>query len=126
MVLSQVRPFNFRFSKKQTTIESTSKVIFKQILQAIEYMHEKGVCHRDLKPHNILLTTHEKCVKITDFNVSKYFKTTLGEHKELIKMTTHTGTMAFSAPETFTNEEYTYGVFLRPWEEQENLLFTQR
>ena len=25
-------------------------------MSAIEYMHKHGVCHRDLKPHNILCT----------------------------------------------------------------------
>ncbi len=71
-------------------------------------MHMNGVCHRDLKPHNILLTSAGKKIKVTDFNVSKYFKDTVGEQTKLFKMTTHTGTLAFSAPETFTHEEYTY------------------
>jgi len=35
-------------------------------------MHEKKVCHRDLKPSNILATEDGKCVKIADFNVSKF------------------------------------------------------
>ena len=34
--------------------EETAKELFKQLLSAIEYMHRHGICHRDLKPHNIL------------------------------------------------------------------------
>lgn len=33
----------------------TVKVIFRQIVEAIKHMHEKGFMHRDLKPSNILL-----------------------------------------------------------------------
>ncbi|KAI0190338.1 kinase-like domain-containing protein [Astrocystis sublimbata] len=41
-----------------------------QILDAIEYMHSRGVIHRDLKPENVLLDdqTH---VKITDFGTAR-------------------------------------------------------
>lgn len=34
--------------------ESTARILFTQILQAIQYMHSNYCCHRDLKPNNIL------------------------------------------------------------------------
>ena len=91
----------------RTGIENFARNLFGQILEAIQYMHANGLCHRDLKPHNILFLAEKWQVKITDFNVSKYFRTSLGAKNTLCKMTTHTGTMAFCAPETFTSEEYT-------------------
>lgn len=33
--------------------EEVSEVI-EQLLQAISFMHERGICHRDIKPQNIL------------------------------------------------------------------------
>lgn len=41
-----------------------------QILDAIEYMHSRGVIHRDLKPENVLLDGHMH-VKVTDFGTAK-------------------------------------------------------
>jgi calcium/calmodulin-dependent protein kinase I len=100
-----------------------AKLLFKQFLSAIEYMHRHGVCHRDLKPHNILCLKGNlimtklqdlNTIKITDFNVSKFsdYHKGFGDLKdyEKIEMWTYTGTVAFSAPEIFTGEGYTYTI----------------
>ena len=36
--------------------EAVASAIFKQILTGINYLHQNGVCHRDLKPNNILVS----------------------------------------------------------------------
>ena len=46
--------------------------IFKQICSALEYIHERGLVHRDLKPGNILFKKEGDIIvwKISDFGAS--------------------------------------------------------
>lgn len=49
--------------------EDQSRRYFQQLIDAVEYMHNIGVCHRDLKPENMLID-EDDCVHISDFGLS--------------------------------------------------------
>ena len=57
--------------KQMTTFdEECTRFYSAEILDAIDYMHARGVIHRDLKPENVLLDD-QMHVKITDFGTAK-------------------------------------------------------
>lgn len=49
---------------------SLRKRVMGQILDAVGYLHRKGVIHNDLKPDNILITNADNDVRIIDFGLS--------------------------------------------------------
>ncbi|XP_065055528.1 serine/threonine-protein kinase Chk2-like isoform X2 [Rhopilema esculentum] len=74
--------------------ETISKLLFYQMLCAVDYLHSNKITHRDLKPENVLLQTDDKetAVKITDFGLSRI----VGENS---LMRTLCGTPNYLAPE---------------------------
>jgi serine/threonine protein kinase/Tol biopolymer transport system component len=85
-------------------------VIARQIAEAIEVAHEKGVIHRDLKPANIALT-RDGNVKVLDFGLAKAMEPPSGTPIDLANSPTITspammtgvgmilGTAAYMSPE---------------------------
>lgn len=49
--------------------------MFKQLMRGVEYLHSRGIAHRDLKSENLLLDK-TGCLKIADFGTSEVFSGT--------------------------------------------------
>ncbi|CAD8086830.1 unnamed protein product [Paramecium sonneborni] len=94
-------------SKKQPTIKQQQLLIL-ELAKAIDKIHSKCVCHRDLKPDNILvqLTEDDAKIKIIDFGVSKKFVTKTRNSTLNIEMWTRTGSLFYQAPEIFAGGGY--------------------
>lgn len=84
--------------KRSKLSESVARYIFRQIIDALNYMHSKGVIHRDIKLDNILIDLNNT-IKICDFGVSKQIK-----KGEVIY--DQCGTPAYIAPEILKNEGF--------------------
>ncbi|HBC87632.1 MAG TPA: hypothetical protein DCZ94_11805 [Lentisphaeria bacterium] len=68
--------------------------IINQIAYALDYVHQCGILHRDVKPENILIT-EDLTVKLTDFGICKVSDSG-------ITMTTDVmGSPAYMSPESF-------------------------
>ncbi|CAG9855228.1 unnamed protein product [Phyllotreta striolata] len=92
------------------------KDIFYQILEAVEYVHLRGLIHRDLKPSNIFFSL-EGQVKVGDFGLVKDMEDAFD--LELIKKgsspsyrghTIEVGTQLYMSPEQFYSRIYDYKV----------------
>lgn len=71
--------------------------IVAQICDALQYAHEEGVIHRDIKPQNILLDRRGR-VKIADFGLAKLFGLTMPD-RVLTASQQLMGTLHYMAPE---------------------------
>jgi len=82
---------------------SEIKCLLKQLLEAVNYMHNKEIVHRDLKTSN-LLYTNEGLLKICDFGLSR-------EMKAGDCLTPGVVTLTYRAPEILVGcEKYTSAI----------------
>ena len=72
--------------------ESRVKVYAAEIIEALSYLHTRGVLYRDLKPENVILDS-EGHIRITDFGLSKI---NLGRQDQTFSFC---GTPEYLAPE---------------------------
>lgn len=75
---------------------------FYYVLDALEYMHDIGVAHRDIKLENILLDMKNKTVKVIDFGQSFEFK----KDNQYIYSHDICGTEGYFPPEYYNQLEY--------------------
>uniref|UniRef100_A0A0K8VG67 Calcium/calmodulin-dependent protein kinase type 1 n=1 Tax=Bactrocera latifrons TaxID=174628 RepID=A0A0K8VG67_BACLA len=89
-----------RIVEKGSYTEKDASDLIRQILEAVDYMHEQGVVHRDLKPENLLYYSpnNDSKIMISDFGLSKMEDSGI--------MATACGTPGYVAPEVLAQKPY--------------------
>jgi len=87
--------------KKYNFNEKRAAEIMFQLGLGLQYLHQYGVVHRDLKPDNIMMTETENMsqIKIMDFGLSKI----MGPEEHVVD---GFGTLSFVAPEVLVRTPY--------------------
>lgn len=89
-----------RIVEKGSYTEKDASDLIRQVLEAVDYMHEQGVVHRDLKPENLLYYSPDvdSKIMISDFGLSKMEESGI--------MATACGTPGYVAPEVLAQKPY--------------------
>ncbi|KAJ3745548.1 kinase-like domain-containing protein [Lentinula detonsa] len=88
----------FHLERLGSLQEDVVKFYIAQLSSAVEFLHQIGIMHRDIKPDNILLDERGNA-HLTDFNIAVHFSER--------KLTGVAGSMAYMAPEILTKRGYT-------------------
>jgi len=82
--------------KKPITLEY-AVIVMDQLLSAVEYLHSLGICNRDIKLENILITKQGN-IKLCDFGIAAF-------QGDLL-LNNNCGSFEYSAPEAINSKAY--------------------
>lgn len=107
--------FQFLFDNDIFLTEKQARLIYKQIVEGLKYLHSAEICHRDLKAENILIidkNPQNAIVKLIDFGFSTELKRSKDNSYELCS--SWLGTPEFVSPEVLEKKPYD-GFMLDVW-----------
>lgn len=96
IILSQY----YKSLKDQRMGESDASKVFRQIMEAVCYLHKHGIYHRDLKTENVMIDSGKK-IKIIDFGFSC-------KADSMQRLNLFCGTPNYMSPEIILKKDY-YG-----------------
>ena len=85
--------------KKLTTADRLG--LFRQVCEAVQHAHQKGIVHRDIKPTNVLVEVIDgkPVPKVIDFGLAKAMSYKLTDKTLVSELGKTVGTLLYSSPE---------------------------
>eukprot|EP00058_Branchiostoma_floridae_P004288 XP_002589776.1 hypothetical protein BRAFLDRAFT_90449 [Branchiostoma floridae] len=93
--------------KKHRLEEAEARRYLRQVVSAVQHLHDAGIIHRDLKVENLLLDENMN-VKLIDFGLSNSFRSPGGGEGSTAAefCVTQCGSPAYAAPELLGHKRY--------------------
>ena len=85
--------------KNKKLTEEQALNYFSQYINGLHYLHQNGICHRNIRPDNILLDENNEKIKIIDFGLSTTYT-----KNELLN--SPVGDIIYAPPEMHLSEKY--------------------
>ena len=87
--------------KNKKISEEDASLIIKNIISAVSYLHNNQICHRDIKPQNIMFSKENdlNSIKLIDFGLSV-------QNFDSLYNSDYCGTFIYMAPEEINKKSY--------------------
>ncbi|XP_054163326.1 testis-specific serine/threonine-protein kinase 2-like [Oppia nitens] len=91
-------------ANRRPLTEPVAKRYYRQVSEALDYIHNEAIAHRDIKCENILLNKQKTVAKLTDFGFARTCFNAQSGYRMLAE--TQCGTTGYASPELLSGQPF--------------------